>query len=251
LRNNFLFSAILLPLLFIACSTRPNHVLSEKKMEAVLYDLYIAEAEISDNYTIFGNNQARKKDLMHALFQKHKISEAVFDTSLVWYADNLDKYVKINERVVARYTSLMEEMRQKQAKELAEKELAEKRHSFPMKETEFFLSAADLPQSVYTFRADTSLASYGGDYELRLDILGVSENQHLTVNFYARCADTVFVKRDTICGNGTFATTVNVPQGKMAKELSGAIHFSDISSNALFYISKLSISNSLDDLHPK
>jgi hypothetical protein len=163
----------------------------------------------------------------------------------------LDKYVKINERIIARYTSLLEEMKQKQDKELAEKELAIKRNSFPMKESEFFLSAVDLPQSVYTFHADTTLASYGGDYDLQLDMLGVAENQYLTVNFYARCADTVFVKRDTICGNGTFVTTINVLQGKMVEELSGVIRFTDISPNALFYISKLSISKKSDNLLPK
>jgi hypothetical protein len=159
--------------------------------------------------------------------------------------------VKINEQVVARYASLIEEIQKKQTKATMAKELALRRNSFPMKETEFFLSAADLPQSVYTFRADTTLASYGGDYELQLDILGVVENQYLTVNFYARCADTVFVKRDTIFGNGTFATTINVLQGKMVNELSGAIRFTDTPSNALFYINKLSISKKLGDLYPQ
>ena len=89
--------------MFLACTTKPVYVLSDKKMENVLFDLYIAEVEINENSGIFYNDSAKKQDLLQSVFKKHKISQARFDTSLVWYNANLKRYLKVNDQVTGRY----------------------------------------------------------------------------------------------------------------------------------------------------
>jgi hypothetical protein len=86
-----------------ACSGRPAPVLSDRKMENVLFDLYLAQTAVSENPNIFLNDSVRKQDLLQSVFQKHKISQATFDTSLVWYNAHIDDYLKLNARLAERY----------------------------------------------------------------------------------------------------------------------------------------------------
>jgi hypothetical protein len=90
-----------------ACNGRPRYVLSDSKMENVLFDLHLAENVISDNYMIFSGDSVRKQQLLNSVFDKHKITEQTFDTSLVWYNAHLDKYLKINANLSQRYANLL------------------------------------------------------------------------------------------------------------------------------------------------
>jgi hypothetical protein len=76
-------------------------------MENVLFDLYIAEAEIKENGPVFYSDSIRRQQLLHSVFEKHRISEQKFDTSLVWYNAHLDRYLKINEKLTVRYAALI------------------------------------------------------------------------------------------------------------------------------------------------
>ena len=75
-------------------------------MEDVLFDFYVAEAEIKENSAVFYSDSSQKT-VFQAVFKKHRISEQKFDTSLVWYNAHLDKYMKINEKLTERYTILI------------------------------------------------------------------------------------------------------------------------------------------------
>lgn len=92
----------------IACSKAPDGILNEKKMKDVMVDMYVAEGMISNDYQTFGDS-IKKDALYQSVFRKHNITQAVYDSSLVWYAKNLDVLMKvydlalddINERVRA------------------------------------------------------------------------------------------------------------------------------------------------------
>ena len=87
-------------LLATACSKVPDGILSEKKMQAVQVDMQLAEAMISINNKDFPDN-AHKEALYRSIFRKHKITEAQYDSSLVWYGGNLDIYMKVYDRILA------------------------------------------------------------------------------------------------------------------------------------------------------
>ena len=96
-----LFFLIISLLTVFSCHNRPSEVLPRKKMEDVMYDMYIAESIIDHNYRKFSQPE-NKEALINRVFQKHKISEATWDTSLSWYSDNIDQYLQINDSVKSR-----------------------------------------------------------------------------------------------------------------------------------------------------
>ena len=92
---------LILTMIVFSCQNRPNEVLPRKKMENVMYDMYIAEALIENDYQKFDLPE-KKEALIDQVLEKHKISEARWDTSLSWYSDNIDQYIQINDSVKSR-----------------------------------------------------------------------------------------------------------------------------------------------------
>lgn len=66
-----------------------------------MYDMYIAEAIIDNDYEKFSRAE-NKEALIDQVLEKHKITEARWDTSLSWYSDNIDTYIQINDSVKSR-----------------------------------------------------------------------------------------------------------------------------------------------------
>ena len=92
-----LFAICLTVCLLIGCNVRrPSYIIPEADMEGLLYDYHMAqslgeELPYSEHY---------KKNLYtKAVFEKHGITEAHFDTSLVWYTRNTKVLSDIYERV--------------------------------------------------------------------------------------------------------------------------------------------------------
>lgn len=82
---------------FCGCSKVPDNILSEKEMQSVQYDMQIAEAIINQNPSDYPDSE-HKEALYQSVFRKHKIKEALYDSSLIWYGKNLDIYMKVIER---------------------------------------------------------------------------------------------------------------------------------------------------------
>jgi hypothetical protein len=210
-------------------------------MEAVLFDAYIVQAEIDNHRTVFSDS-TKKADLLNAVFQKHKINKADFDSSLVWYSYNLDKYVKINENIMKRYANMTEDLKARQV-ENPEMLLAEKQGiRYPVNRKAFFLQKADLLQNVYAFEADTTLQESGGSYNLWFNMLGLSSTIHPVVTFCVQCQDTTIVQRDSIRGNGFFTMAVHVFSAKKVTRLYGSIYFPETYSDMMLFINRFTIS---------
>jgi hypothetical protein len=80
--------------MILSCSKVPKGILPERKMKEVLIDMQLAENMISSNYAAYPDS-ARKGALYQAVFRKHGITQAVYDSSLVWYGMNLDLLISI------------------------------------------------------------------------------------------------------------------------------------------------------------
>ncbi|MCE5205519.1 MAG: DUF4296 domain-containing protein [Porphyromonadaceae bacterium] len=98
---SYLFFIIVAVLTISSCQNRPKEVLNRKQMERVLYDVYVAEAVIESDYQHF-NTPEKKEAYINEVFKAHKITEAQWDTSLSWYSDRIDLYLKMNDSVKAR-----------------------------------------------------------------------------------------------------------------------------------------------------
>lgn len=209
-------------------------------MEAVLYDIYIAEGEINNNYSIFSSDSARKQDLLNSVFKKHKIKEADFDSSLVWYSGHLDKYIKINEKLNLRFAALSDTIRKREMQSKPAV-LDANLIYMPVKEENFFLTSSNLFQNAYTFKADTLLNRYGGTYKLQFNVLGITPLLRPVVTFCVKCTDTTFVDRTVIEANGVFESALDVLPMKQATELYGSVYFPVIYSSTNVFISNFVI----------
>lgn len=88
---------------------RPDTVLSDAKMEAVLYDYHIAKAMGEE----IPYNETYKRALyLNSVLAKHSVTQADFDSSMVWYARNPDVLNKIYERMNKRLRAEKEDISQ-------------------------------------------------------------------------------------------------------------------------------------------
>jgi hypothetical protein len=78
---------------------RPDTVISDAQMESFLYDYHLAKA--MGNELPYGENYKRTLYMDYVL-RKHGLTQAMFDTSMVWYARNPEVMSKIYERLSER-----------------------------------------------------------------------------------------------------------------------------------------------------
>ena len=83
--------------LLVACKVeRPETVLSNEHMEAILLDFHLAKAMGEE----LPHNERYKQTLYReAVFQKYNITEAEFDSSMVWYARHPEVIAGIYENI--------------------------------------------------------------------------------------------------------------------------------------------------------
>lgn len=92
---------ILVLFVFSACKVKvPKEVIQPATMEKLLYDYHIAKA-MGDGLPYTENY--KKALYVEDVFQKYHVTEAEFDSSMVWYTRNTevlaDMYQKINKRL--------------------------------------------------------------------------------------------------------------------------------------------------------
>jgi len=88
----------------VSCDKAPRGVIGESKMTDLVIDLELAEAYI-DNHPMDFADDSSKLVLKQSIFKKHGITAADYDTSLVWYAHNMESYTKVYEQVIRRLES--------------------------------------------------------------------------------------------------------------------------------------------------
>lgn len=102
------FSLIII-LLFAACSRVPKGIIPERKMQQILTDMYLAEEIINaDPYSF--RTVEEKTALYQSVFEKHRVTQAVYDSSLIWYGKHLDIYMQVNNMALAEVNKRIEKI---------------------------------------------------------------------------------------------------------------------------------------------
>lgn len=89
------FMTIILP----SCHHTPKGVLSEKKMTKLLIDLHKAEGLTEIEFRKYASD-SMKLQVKQAVYNRHNIDQATFDSSLMYYGHHLDRYSEIYENVI-------------------------------------------------------------------------------------------------------------------------------------------------------
>jgi hypothetical protein len=152
--------------MLISFCSRPKEVLSKKEMEKLLYDIYIAEALIESDYATFDTPE-KKEAFIQQVFRKHGITEAQWDTSLSWYADHIDIYLKINDSVKARILRQQKNIEQQIAQQ----------HSHEQEIKRKTQSPSYIPQ-LYVF----DFMGTGTGFSFRLDTAEISKQKRISLS---------------------------------------------------------------------
>ena len=94
--------------ILLACSpSRPSGILSEDKMTDILVDFHLAQgmAEAQGE-----NTDINRYKYIQAVFKKHRITEAVFDSSMVYWSGRAEDFTHIYDNVVTRVQAQAERM---------------------------------------------------------------------------------------------------------------------------------------------
>lgn len=97
---------VLAVVLMTACRpSTPSNILSQRVMEDVLYDyhLALAMADNSSQHNQAGSDaEALRYRYTQKVFAKHHITEAEFDSSMVWYSSHYTYFKEVCDKVSAR-----------------------------------------------------------------------------------------------------------------------------------------------------
>lgn len=106
-KRNFLLLSVVL-CLFACKPTIPGRYIQPGQMEDILYDYHIAQGMIENDPEL--RNDYNKRLYKLAVLEKHGVTEAQFDTSMVYYTRHIDNLHLIYEHISARMEQTAENL---------------------------------------------------------------------------------------------------------------------------------------------
>lgn len=97
-------------LLLSACDGRPRGVLDQSDMIKILVDMHKTEALLAEKGLSYGNYSS-KAPYYNFVLKKYGITQAQFDSSLVWYTKNPKKFGRIYDDVTVQLTKFQKEIK--------------------------------------------------------------------------------------------------------------------------------------------
>ncbi len=98
-----------------SCDKAPRGVIGERRMADLLVDLDKAESYISQFPDKFPNDSA-KQALKQSIFARHGVTQADYDSSMVWYAHNIDVYTDVCDKALNKLNSDLSSLKKKAEK---------------------------------------------------------------------------------------------------------------------------------------
>ena len=99
--SSILLLLVLLVLSFTSCDRTPRGVVGVSDMGDLIADLMLADAYIDSHRDEFPTDSARMV-MKQSVFKKHGITQQDYDTALVWYAHNMEDYIKAYDKAIAK-----------------------------------------------------------------------------------------------------------------------------------------------------
>lgn len=231
-RSTAIYTTLLCMIILYSCSRRPSYVLSEGEMTNVLYDVQLAQA-MMNSYIDPNYNKVEYKDaLVKSVLEKHNISQADFDTSLVWYSDNMAIYMKINDTIASRMRAKAETLRTIIA-ERTDKESDQRNRLLP----KLFYLTGDEPTlsfNVDSFRIKTMDMKH---FKLMFEVQGLSVLDKVSAGLYFTYKDTTIQEIVNVTEDSQYLIDKPQMPDSLLKGVSGFIHLrhSEFPGRVLLY----------------
>lgn len=200
----------------VSCNQRK--VLSKDEIIAVLYDIRIAESVLRNNPGTFKDTQS-KDSLIESVLKKHNITQADLDSSLVWYSDNVDIYLRVNDSIMS---SLRDDVKQNQ-NDIAKRTYRRPNINFMLLPEFAFLSNAN---PTLSFSIDSFQVNRFPDFEIELKALWFSEDLNADFNVYFSYKDTVLLEKQVIQSDSLYRI-IKPHRPQPLKGIYGNIHLNE------------------------
>ncbi len=82
-----------------ACSRVPKGIIEPEEMAQLMADIRVATAVVNVRSSEYRSEESREA-LMQAVFERHGVTEAEFDSSMIWYGHNIKLYQETTDRSV-------------------------------------------------------------------------------------------------------------------------------------------------------
>lgn len=215
-----------------ACSRQPGGVLSVKQMEDALYDIYLAQGLLqrSSQYQSMG----AKDTLVAAVLAKHNITQAQFDTSLVWYSMQTETYIKITDRVSKRIKLLYDNLNERM--QTVEK-YRRKRDPVNLPQC---LHLSNISQNTFAFNLDSIKIGQidTANFHFSFKVIGLPLHDSIQAGIMFTYTDTVVTQQIVVSENTAYAILKPKERRASLKKIDGYLHYpiKDLSpSTALIY----------------
>jgi hypothetical protein len=195
-------------------------------MKKVLYDMQIAEAMVETNYEEFGTGEKRLA-VYDGVFAKHNISQALYDSSLIWYGSNMNLYMSIYKLVlkdVNENIALLGDIApnplsgEVSAKDSIDIWILKRSFNFNPQRLFNVLSFDLSPKVPY---------SSGSSYVFGMSVWGVPYDNKPVIKLYAAHSDTTISTSKTIDEDGYVEATVKTIVDKQVRRVYGYVFFND------------------------
>ena len=83
----------------MSCDRTPDYVIKSDDMVDLLVDIHKGESIIELNRSGYSGDSMRKV-MKQSILKRHGVTQEQFDTSLVWYGHNIEKYIEVYDKVI-------------------------------------------------------------------------------------------------------------------------------------------------------
>jgi hypothetical protein len=237
----FKYSIALLTLtMFVTCSKVPRGILPENKMKEVMIDMQLAENIMSENYQSYPDS-AHRIALFRAVFRKHNITQAVYDSSLVWYGKNLNILIQVYDLALTDINKRIHDMGDIQASALPSAN-QDSLNIWPRRNYLTFYPKG-FNGTLFNIKPDAAYIS-GSSFSLNLYVWGLTEQMLHSpeVRIAAELVDTTFIINQTIRTDGYHQILLKTLPTKPIRRIYGYIRMDNPGTEYYkIYIDSLSL----------
>lgn len=167
LLNKFIYQIVFVTgilLVFAACG-RPKGVLNQHDMVNVLTDLHKLDGSLLAKGITY-NEFDKKSECYASVLKKYDITQAEFDSSLIWYSKNSKNFDRVYEQVIVQLTALQSDINHGKYHFVDSVELAKIKYNIWSKRTKYVLTK-DSTRTHLNFEIPDQNFMLGDEYILR------------------------------------------------------------------------------------
>lgn len=205
-----------------SCSKTPAGILSEKEMQRVMTDIYLAEAMIGLDYQTY-KSDSMKQALYESVFRKYRITQAEYDSSLMWYGRNMDIYMGVYNRMIDDLDKRVEALGDVQTSAVADSR-KDSVDIWPRRPYLTLMPEALFNGTTFDIRPDDPYPS-GSSFVLGVRVWGLEQHmkQKPEIRISVDQGDTTITVTDRIRKDGYHQTTLKSIAIKKVKRVYGSI----------------------------